>query len=260
MNSADEGRQQLDAASVLNAKSTLLQLLARAGVYTGDAEELIGLVEAGALALAHAEITEARRSAPEPTEAQEGQQEAEERKEEPRKEPYASGWADGVLAVTEELGAIAERALVRAVTTASSTESPDERSPVRRAEMERARVAVTPLYLSYTDVSDLDPEVTEQVLGAVLRTMSPRQRAGYPGRLTEFATAHHAHLERLYAEYGPGSPIAIHGRYSLIHSPTSVAVLERLAVTPSALHEEWDAAELPPAWLDGLTTAWGSPA
>ncbi|MFD3991262.1 hypothetical protein [Streptomyces sp. NPDC058548] len=244
MNTADEGRQQqLDVASVLNAKTTLLQLLARAGVYTGDAEELIGLVEAGALALAHTEIAEARRSAPRE-----------------KGEAYASGWSDGALAVTDELGAIAERALIRAVTTGPSADSPDERSPVGRAEMERAKVAVTPLYLSFADVSDLDPEVTEQVLGAVLRTMSPRQRAGYPGRLTQFASAHHAHLERLYAEYGPGSPIAIHGRYSLVHSPTSVAVLERLAETPSALHEEWDAAELPPAWLDGLTTAWGAPA
>lgn len=80
-------------------------------------------------------------------------------------------------------------------------------------------MAITPLYLSFADVSDLDPEVTEQVLGAVLRTMSPRQRAGYPGRLSAFAEAHHAHLERVYAEYGPGSPIAIHGRYSLVHSP-----------------------------------------
>ncbi|MCX5230633.1 hypothetical protein ABZY16_02915 [Streptomyces sp. NPDC006553] len=243
MNTADEGRQQLDVASVLNAKTTLLQLLARAGVYTGDAEELIGLVEAGALALAHTEIAEARRSAPQE-----------------KGEAYASGWSGGALAVTDELGAVAERALIRAVTTGPSADSPDERSPVGRAEMERAKVAVTPLYLSFAEASDLDPEVTEQVLGAVLRTMSPRQRAGYPGRLTQFASAHHAHLERLYAEYGPGSPIAIHGRYSLVHSPTSVAVLERLAETPTALHEEWDAAELPPAWLDGLTTAWGSPA
>ncbi|MER5309371.1 hypothetical protein ABT034_16465 [Streptomyces sp. NPDC002773] len=243
MNTADEGRQQLDAASVLNAKSTLLQLLARAGVYTGDAEELIGLVEAGALALAHTELGGAGRSAP----AEKG-------------ELYASGWSDGARAVTDELGAVAEQALVRAVTSGPSASSPDERSPVGRAEMERAKVAVTPLYLSFAAASDLDPEVTEQVLGAVLRTMSPRQRAAYPGRLTEFASAHRGQLERLYAEYGPGSPIAIHGRYSLVHSATSVAVLERLAVTPSALHEEWDAAELPPAWLDGLTTAWGSPA
>ncbi|WP_435972696.1 hypothetical protein [Streptomyces sp. Qhu_M48] len=243
MNTADEGRQQLDAASVLNAKSTLLQLLARAGVYTGDAEELIGLVEAGALALAHTEIGGLRRSAP----AEKG-------------EPYASGWSDGTLAVTEELGALAERALVQAVTSGPSASAPDERSPVGRAEMERAKVAVTPLYLSFADVSDLDPEVTEQVLGAVLRTMNPRQRAGYPGRLSEFASAHQGHFERLYAEYGPGSAIAIHGRYSLVHSPTSVAVLERLAATPAELREEWDAAELPPAWLDGLTTAWGSPA
>ncbi|WP_329285909.1 hypothetical protein [Streptomyces sp. NBC_00691] len=248
MHTADEGRQQqLDVASVHNAKTTLLQLLARAGVYTGDAEELIGLVEAGALALAHAEITEARPGAP----REEGDEKG---------EAYASGRSDGALAVTEMLGTITERALIRAVTTGPSADSPDERSPVGRAEMERAKVAVTPLYLSFADVSDLDPEVTEQVLGAVLRTMTPRQRAGYPGRLTRFASAHQAHLERLYAEYGPGSPIAIHGRYSLVHSPTSVAVLERLAETPSALHEEWDAAELPPAWLDGLTTAWGSPA
>ncbi|MFD3336321.1 hypothetical protein ACFWV1_27270 [Streptomyces sp. NPDC058700] len=242
MNTADEGRQQLDVASVLNAKSTLLQLLARAGVYTGDAEELIGLVEAGALALAHSELGGDRWSAPEE-----------------KGELYASGWADGVRAVTDGLAAVAEQALVRAVTSGPTASSADERSPVGRAEMERAKVAVTPLYLSFAEVSDLDPEVTEQVLGAVLRTMSPRQRAGYPGRLSEFASAHHGHLERLYAEFGPGSPIAIHGRYSLVHSPTSVAVLERLAVTPSALHEEWDAAELPPAWLDGLTTAWGSP-
>ncbi|MER6098528.1 hypothetical protein ABT154_22250 [Streptomyces sp. NPDC001728] len=249
MNTADEGRQQqLDAASVINAKKTLLQLLARAGVYTGDAEELIGLVEAGALSLAHAELSGIRENPPQETGKESG-----------NGEDYASGWADGVRTAADALGILAEQALIRAVTAGPSSDAGDEHSPVGRAEMERTKVAVTPLYLSFSDVSDLDPEVTEQVLGAVLRTMSPRQRAGYPGRLTEFASAHHGHLERLYAEYGPGSPIAVHGRYSLVHSPTSVAVLERLAATPSALHEEWDAAELPPAWLDGLTSAWGSP-
>ncbi|MEU7297686.1 hypothetical protein AB0A76_31580 [Streptomyces exfoliatus] len=243
MNTADEGRQRLDEASVLNAKSTLLQLLARAGVYTGDAEELIGLVEAGALALAHAEIGDSPREAPQ------------------EKGPlYASGWSDGAREAVDALGALAEQALIRAVTAGPSASAPDERSPVRRAEMERAKVAVTPLHLSFSEVSDLDPEVTDQVLGAVLRTMSPRERAGYPGRLAEFAAAHRVRLERLFAAYGPGAPIAVHGRYSLVHSPTSVAVLERLAAAPSALHEEWDAAELPPAWLDGLTAAWGSQA
>jgi hypothetical protein len=49
----------------------------------------------------------------------------------------------------------------------------------------------------------------------------------------------------------------VHGRYSLVHSPAGVAVLERLATAPAELRREWDAAELPPAWLDGLTTAWG---
>ncbi|WP_435841500.1 hypothetical protein [Streptomyces gardneri] len=240
MNAADDGRQQLDAASVLNAKTTLLQLLARAGVWSGDAEELIGLVEAGALALAHTEIGESGRAAPEGN-----------------GERYEAGWRDAARAAADELADIAERTLRHALAPDPTVSSPDDRSPVGRAEMERAKVAITPLYLSYTAVSDLDPDATEQVLTAVLGTMSPRQRAGYPGRLTEFATTHHARLERLYTEYGPGSAIAIHGRYSLVHSPTSVAVLERLVAAPAALHEEWDAAELPPAWLDGLITAWG---
>ncbi|MEW1699226.1 hypothetical protein ACIQCR_32815 [Streptomyces sp. NPDC093249] len=241
MNTADEGRPQLDEASVLNAKRTLLQLLARAGVYTGDAEELIGLVEAGALALAHAETEAAGRRVP-------GD----------RGEEYAAGWSGGARSVSEVLGGIAEKALLRAVTAGPEEDPAGARSPVRRAEMERAKVAVTPLYLSFSEVSELDPEVTEQVLGAVLRTMDPRRRAGYPGVVGEFASAHRARLERLYARYGPGAPIAVHGRYSLVHSPTGVAVLERLAAAPSALREEWDAAELPPVWLDGLRSAWES--
>ncbi|GAA4934236.1 hypothetical protein ACFPM3_05065 [Streptomyces coeruleoprunus] len=242
MDAAPEGRQQLDAVSVLNAKQTLLQLLARAGVYSGDAEELIGLVEAGALALAHEEAGAIGGNTP----AEKGAL-------------YEAGWLDGAQAVTDELADLAERALRRAVAADSSAPSSDVRPPVRKMQVERAKVAVTPLYLSFTAVSDLDPEVSEQVLTAVLGTMTSRQRAAYAGRLAEFASANRARLERLYAEYGPGSSIAIHGRYSLIHSPTSIAVLERLATEPSALREEWDAAELPPAWLDGLTTAWGSP-
>ncbi|MFJ3785334.1 hypothetical protein [Streptomyces sp. NPDC090093] len=243
MTTAEEGRQRLDAASVLNAKRTLLQLLARAGVWSGDAEEMIGFVEAGALALAYEEIGGAVRSAPD------GKGEA-----------YAAGWLDGARTVADELGGVAERALRQALAADPTTDSPDDRPPVGRTEMERTKVAVTPIYLSFTDVSDLDPEVTEQVLGAVLRTMSSRQRSRYAGRLAEFATNHRERLERLYAEYGPGSAIAIHGRYTLVHSPTSVAVLERLAAAPAALYEEWDAAELPPAWLDGLTKVWGAPA
>ncbi|MGP3690428.1 hypothetical protein ACTVZO_38005 [Streptomyces sp. IBSNAI002] len=239
MNAAVEKRQDLDVVSILNAKTTLLHLLARAGVPSGDAEGLIALVEAGALAGAHEEAGAFGR----PAAGDKG-------------EPYESGWLDGVRAVTDELGAIAERALREAVDPSGSTGASDARSPVGRMEVERAKVAVTPLYLAFTAASDLDPEVTEQVLGAVLGTMTPRQRAGYPGRLAAFTGAHEARLERLYAQYGPDSATAIHGRYSLLHSATSVAVLERLATTGTALREEWEAAELPPAWLDGLMRAW----
>ncbi|MEU6930963.1 hypothetical protein [Streptomyces sp. NPDC046374] len=239
MNADDGGRQQLDAASVLNARTTLVQLLARAGVYAGDAEELIGLIEAGALALAHQEVDGFAHTAPRGAD-----------------ERYGSGWLDGARAAADGLGGIAEQALRQALAAGVSDRTADDRPPVGRMELERVKVAVLPLYLSFTDVSDLDPEATDQVLKALLATLTSRERAGYPGRITEFATLHHARLERLFEEYGPGSAIAIHGRYSLVHSPTSLAVLERLLGDPAPLREEWDAAELPPAWLDGLLTAW----
>ncbi|MER7764474.1 hypothetical protein [Streptomyces sp. NPDC097619] len=239
MNTAAGGPQQLDPVSVLNAKTTLVQLLGRAGVTPADAEELIGLVEAGALAVGYREVDGGSGNVPEG-----------------KGELYAAGWLDGARGATEALAELAERTLARVVGAEPDAGSGESRLPIGRMEVERAKVAATPLYLSFAPVSDLDPEVSEQVLTAVLGTMGPRHRAGYAGLLTEFAAVHRARLGRLYADYGPGSPTAIHGRYTLLHSPTSVAVLERLATVPEELRGEWDAAELPPAWLSGLSTAW----
>lgn len=243
MSTADEGRQWPDEVSVDNARTTLLQLLARSGVPSGDARELIGLLEAGALALAHEELSGGGRSAP----GDKG-------------EAYESGWLDGAGDLLAELGAVTERTLLRALGPEGEQGPAGERPRAGRVEVERAQVALTPLYLSFTAVSELDPELTEEVLAAVLGTMNLRQRARYAGRLAEFTAAHRARLERLFAAFGPGSAIAVHGRFSLVHSATSIAVLERLDAAPQALREEWDAAELPPAWLDGLTTAWNAPA
>ncbi|MFB7462755.1 hypothetical protein ACFCZ1_04490 [Streptomyces sp. NPDC056224] len=239
MSAADEGRQWPDEASVDNARTTLLQLLARAGVPSGDARQLVGLLEVGALTLAHEELSGGSRRAP----GDKG-------------EAYESGWLDGAGHLLEELSVIAERSLVRVLGADGQPGQAGERPRAGRMEVERARVALTPLYLSFTAVSELDPEVTDEVLVAILGTMSPRQRAGYAGRLTEFAAAHRSRLERLFAMFGPGSAITVHGRYSLLHSATSLAALERLVAAPQELRQEWDAAELPPAWLDGLTTAW----
>ncbi|MFZ3474877.1 hypothetical protein ACODT3_01650 [Streptomyces sp. 4.24] len=243
MSTADEGWQWPDEASVDNARTTLLRLLARSGVPSDDARELIGLLEAGALALAYEELSGGGRTAP----GDKG-------------EAYESGWLDGAGDLLTELGAVTERTLLQVVSPDGEQSPAGEHPRAGRMEVERAQVALTPLYLSFTAVSELDPEATDEVLGAVLATMSPRQRARYAGRLTEFAAAHRSRLERLFAAFGPGSAIAVHGRFSLVHSVASIAVLERLVVAPQALREEWDAAELPPAWLDGLMTAWNAPA
>jgi hypothetical protein len=246
INTAEERRHPLDSASVMSAKKTLLELLDRAGVCQGEAEELIALVVAGAIADAHSEVGKA------------------ECVPEGKGEPYHSGWLDGAQAVSDDLVRIAERALQRAIGPAMSDsvrpssqgDAARDRPRVGTVDVERAKVTVTPLYLAFSHTSDLDPEASDEVLTAVLGTMNIVERVGYAGRLEEFTESHRAQLAQLYAQYGPGSRIAVHGRYSLLHSPASVAVLERLTTSPSALRRKWEDAELPPAWLEGLAFAW----
>ncbi|MGW6563754.1 hypothetical protein [Streptomyces sp. NPDC054975] len=230
----------LHSADVMNAKTTLLELLARTGVPTDEAGQLVALVEAGALAEAYGEVVDAGAGVP----AGQGQR-------------YVSGWQDGTRTVGDALLGIADRAVREALgPEAPVPDTAYVHPPVGGVDVERAKVAVTPLYLTFTHLSDLDPEVSDDVLVAVLGTMSTAERAGYAGRLDEFAEDRRARLARLYAEYGPGSDVSIHGRYSLLHSPSSVAVLERLVAAPAALREEWDRVELPPVWLEGLAKAW----
>ncbi|MFD4691607.1 hypothetical protein [Streptomyces sp. NPDC058463] len=241
IDTAEMGRHPLDSASIMNARNTLLELLGRAGVFRDEAEELIALVEAGAIADAHNEVGRAEGLPDE------------------KGEPYDTGRHDGARAVRDELARIAERALDRAIGPAmSGSELGTVRGhhPVGQVDVERAKVAVTPLSRSFSDVSGLDPEVSDEVLTAVLGTMSVVGRVGYAGQLEQFTESHRQRLTRVYAQYGPGSRIAVHGRYSLLHSPTSIAVLERLTAAPAALRAEWEHAELPPAWLEGLATAW----
>ncbi len=147
MSAAHDGRQWPDEVSVDNARTTLLQLLARTGVPSGDARQLIGLVEAGVLALAHAELGAPGRSAP----GDKG-------------EEYRSGWLDGAEALLEELGAVAERTLAGVTGPEGDQGGPGGHPRARRMEVERAKVALTPLYLSFTAASELDPDVTEEVL------------------------------------------------------------------------------------------------
>ncbi|MEU1127409.1 hypothetical protein ABZ371_28430 [Streptomyces sp. NPDC005899] len=243
IDTAETGPHPLDTASVLNAKSTLLELLGRAGVFRDEAQTLIALVEAGAIADAHTEIAKAA-VAPDP----DGR-------------PYGTGRHDGARAVSDALARVADRALERALAptgSGSASATSQGRHPVGGVEVERAKVAVAPLYLAFSDASDLDPEESDEVLTAVLGTMSVVARVGYAGQLARFTESRRDRLTRLYARYGPRSRIAVHSRYSLLHSPTSIAVLERLTAAPSALRAAWEHAELPPAWLEGLATAWSA--
>ncbi|MFF9016851.1 hypothetical protein ACF09C_28260 [Streptomyces sp. NPDC014870] len=229
------------SADVVNAKTTLLELLGRTGVPADEAGRLLALVEAGALTEAHGDLAGVEAGVP----AGKGQR-------------YASGWQDCARTAGHALLRRADHAVREALGPDAPpvADTAHVHPPVAGVDVARAKVAVTPLYLTFTHESDLDPEVSDEVLVAVLGTMSTAERAGYAGRLAEFADGRRERLTLLYTEYGPGSDVSIHGRYSLLHSPSSVAVLERLVAAPAALREEWDLGELPPVWLAGLSKAW----
>ncbi|MEU8893921.1 hypothetical protein [Streptomyces sp. NPDC048442] len=63
-------------------------------------------------------------------------------------------------------------------------------------------------------------------------------------------------LVRLFAEYGPQSAIAKHGRHELLAHPVSLIALERLSTARFALALLWDG-ELPDRWLNDLCGPWG---
>ncbi|MFF0747177.1 hypothetical protein ACFYVL_43030 [Streptomyces sp. NPDC004111] len=86
----------------------------------------------------------------------------------------------------------------------------------------------------------------------------PAERAGYPGVLEEFVREYRERLAGLFAEYGPQSATAQHGRRELLAHPESLIVLERLvAVRSRYTLAVWWNGELPDRWLNDVSAVWG---
>ncbi|MFI5808339.1 hypothetical protein [Streptomyces sp. NPDC051561] len=103
-----------------------------------------------------------------------------------------------------------------------------------------------------------DDSMTEEVLPVLWSVLTEEERAAYPVRLEEFMNTYRERLERLYAEYGPQSATARHGRRELLAHPVSLIVLEQLVEVRSryALAARWNG-ELPDRWLNDISTTWG---
>ncbi|WP_086810266.1 hypothetical protein [Streptomyces reticuliscabiei] len=73
-------------------------------------------------------------------------------------------------------------------------------------------------------------------------------------RIEDFAAAQHARLRQMHMHYGPGTPAAEDGRYTLLAHPLSIPLCERLD-TAGPFHQWWPP-HLLTSLLDDLTSAW----
>ncbi|MFD9487591.1 hypothetical protein ACFWBX_27205 [Streptomyces sp. NPDC059991] len=129
---------------------------------------------------------------------------------------------------------------------------------VRQGGADTVLAVAVQSYAAFVVHVPCDDSMTAEVLPVLWSVITAEERETYPDRLQEFVSRFHERLVRLYAEYGPRSAIARHGRHELFALPVSLIVLERLSCVRSrfALAAQWDG-ELPDTWLNDLCGPWG---
>ncbi|MGW7412750.1 hypothetical protein [Streptomyces sp. NPDC054863] len=127
---------------------------------------------------------------------------------------------------------------------------------VREGDADAALAVAVRSYAAFAVHVRFDDGMTEEVLPVLWSVITEEERETYPERLEEFVSRYQERLVRLYADYGPQSAIAKHGRHELLAHPVSLIALERLSSARFALSARWDG-ELPDRWLNDLCGPWG---
>ncbi len=111
------------------------------------------------------------------------------------------------------------------MTTDAYTSGPVERA----AEGVREGLAVAALavavcsYAQFAVHARFDAGMTGEVLPVLWSVIPENEREACPARLEEFVDTHRERLARTFAEYGPQSAIAKHGRHELLAVPCCAA-------------------------------------
>ncbi|GAA1923557.1 hypothetical protein [Streptantibioticus ferralitis] len=136
--------------AAVNARLRLLAILAASGLSADEADELVGALEAGAVASAHCDVVELEGNAPDE-----------------RGEAYEHGWFDGTTKMTGQLVQIADRTWEQrgraAGTAALSVHLADARQQ-ERAELLRLRAFVDQM-LEQTHPNTMERRRVLEVLG-----------------------------------------------------------------------------------------------
>nr|WP_024126493.1 hypothetical protein [Streptomyces sp. FR1]AHE39112.1 Hypothetical protein pFRL3_335 [Streptomyces sp. FR1] len=143
-------------------------------------------------------------------------------------------------------------------TIATTLQSGPAAEPVEKAvETDVATVleAAVRIFRTVTGSTAYDSDLCWDVLAWVLATVPAEEIADYPRRLEQFAVRRSERLDQVYREYGPGSPLAVSGRYELVGQPVSLPLFERLDVVPRLLLGTLQG-ELPEVWVADAASAW----
>ncbi|MCL7496087.1 hypothetical protein M8I34_32485 [Streptomyces sp. MCA2] len=238
-----------------NARFTVFQALAAAGIGHEQADDIVSKMEAGALAGAHTWISE---SSP-PHGSEPG---------------FEDGWFADVRDVatyllriadttaTAQRGRAASSAMLLSHLQRSASPAPAE-TPVEEpapapAPLYARRILAVAEGFAWAIAAPGERHWPDggEFLDVALRAVRPEEREGYSERLTAFVEQHRARLEELLRAYGPGSRPASHGRYALVGQPETLVILERMETNPFGLRSEWQK-ELEDVFLDDLEFAWG---
>jgi len=98
--------------------------------------------------------------------------------------------------------------------------------------------------------ADADPELTQLVVGSLLRHYTPEQLSGLEELIPAFISRQEPKLRATYGEYHDSS------RHLLLFQPEAILVFMQLESAPFALKEAWESM-LPVEELRSLANVWG---
>ncbi|MEU0946835.1 hypothetical protein ABZ379_29430 [Streptomyces canus] len=229
----------------------MTELIGTTGASPGEVHTLIAAIRAGAVEGAQGEVIALDTQAP--ADASDQVQE---------------GWHRAVEASSDQLAHIADRTVhqARAAAAAMETRPVTSRSEpsslstpvdqVGEEQVQQVLEAAERIFVSLTGYTAFDPDLSQEILEVVLKSVSAEQQAGYVRQLEAFAEAGRERLVQLYGKYGPGGKFADESHCYLTHQPESVVVCERLDSVPMWLEAVWNdelAAELT---LERFTKYW----
>ena len=232
----DTTPQRLAAITVYgNRASTAVQhvtsLLESAGVATEETQELLALIQAGAIEGAQGDVLKLAERPPEDA-----------------PEPVVQGWVTAVQAAAAELTHIADRTIAHARPPARSAApaAPAIRSlptavdEVPQEQVEMVLAMAEQLFTELTGRTDSCRQTSLEILPVVLTAVAAEDQAGYMAQLEDFATLNRGRLAELYRKYGPGGSLAKLENSGLIGQPESLVICERLDTVPMWLQRVWE--------------------